>query len=136
LLGVLAVTGCSGLGKLNPVEGKVTVDGAPLASGTVTFHPEKPFDKPVEIRGEVKNGSYTMNSNGKPGVPAGKYNVTVNATALPQGQDPSKMTGGAPPTPDAPLGGQRLINQKYESTTTSGLEVTVPGGNYELKVSQ
>lgn len=135
LLGVVAVTGCGGLGKLHPVEGKITVDGSNLTTGMVTFTPEKPFKQPVEIRGEVSNGSYTMTTNGKPGVPEGRYKVAVAAVALPKGHDPSSMKPGDPVAPP-PSGPQRLVNEKYEMAATSGLEVTVPGGNYELKVSR
>ena len=38
----LVIAGCSGAKteKLSPVAGKVTVDGAPLTTGGVTFHPD------------------------------------------------------------------------------------------------
>jgi hypothetical protein len=132
---VVAVAGCGGLGKLHSVEGKVT--GVNIPEGIVQFHPEKKFSTNVEIRGDIKDGAYKMTTNGKPGVPEGKYKVTVTATALPAGQDPSKLIGGGAPNPTAPMAGaEKLVGDKFTLPESTPLSVTVPGGNYELAVTK
>jgi hypothetical protein len=79
--GLLLLAGCSNsgrpLGKLIPVQGKVLVDGTPLSEGEVRFEPlEKGGD--FAAKGTIQeDGTYTLTTAGKPGVPAGKYRAII-----------------------------------------------------------
>lgn len=120
---VLALSGCGGgVGKLYPVEGKVTVDGKPLPFGRLTFVPdkEKGNDSTATPFGEIKEGSYSLTTKGKTGAPAGWYNVMV-LTQWP----------GAPPNPvELPI--------RYSDPGKSKLSVEVAptpnAGQYDLKL--
>ena len=75
---LLGLLGCGGqnTGGL-PVSGKVTVNGQPLAKGSLTFHPMKDNPTKATPTGTIENGQYTIYTNGKPGAPPGKYKVTI-----------------------------------------------------------
>jgi hypothetical protein len=70
-----SLIGCGG-DKLYPVEGTVTVDGTPLAKGSVVLWSEKPSAE--QPSADVENGKFTIMTKGKPGAPEGNYKVTVN----------------------------------------------------------
>jgi hypothetical protein len=126
-LGLFLVAGCDG-GGLQTVKGKVTVDGAPLTSGSVRFVPDaakgnKSKDEPA---GEIgSDGTYTLSTNGKPGAPPGWYKVTVNATSVPDSSNP--------------FGGKALVAPRFNSPESSQLSVEVvsspKAGAYDLTVS-
>jgi hypothetical protein len=125
---VLAPTGCDSEGSLQKVTGKVTVDGNPLALGSVRFVPDK--DKgnkaTTEPAGEVKSdGTYTLFTNGKSGAPAGWYKVTVTAVEAPESSNP--------------FGGKVLVAPKYNAPETSGISIEVksspPAGAYDIAVT-
>jgi hypothetical protein len=122
--------GAGGGDKLTPVVGKVTVDGAPLATGAVTFHPDaaKGNSTPHIPVGMVDaQGNYKLMSATKEGAPLGWYKVTVSA------QEPID-----PKSPYAPP--KHLIDPKFSDPNTSGLEVEVvaspSAGAYELKLAK
>src|ERR1700729_3502154 len=67
-----------------PVSGKVTVGGEPLKTGTVTFFAEAGNPTKAEPRGKIKeDGTYEVQTDGKPGAPPGTYKVVVFANAPP-----------------------------------------------------
>jgi hypothetical protein len=81
---LLSLTACTGdpVGPTVPVKGNVTVNGKPLKKGSVVYWPDE--DKgnkltvaPMGLIGE--DGSYELNTKGKPGAPVGAYKVTVQA---------------------------------------------------------
>lgn len=112
---LLAAGGCGGdpIGRTVPVTGKVIVDGKPLSTGSVTFWPEesKGDNSKLEATGQIgKDGTYTLNTRGKPGAPPGRYKVTVTAQAEPDAKNPY-----APP--------KHLINPSYAAKETTSLKV-------------
>jgi len=123
--------GCGASGeKLTAVVGKVTVDGAPLTTGSVTFHPDsqKGNSTPHIPVGLLDGqGSYKLISATKEGAPLGWYKVTVSA------QEPID-----PKNPYAPP--KHLISPKFSDTSTSGLEVEVvaspPAGAYDFTLAK
>ena len=132
IAGVGLAGGCKGGGSssLYPVTGKVTVNGQPVASGYVSFRPDKKKgnDFGSECVGEIKNGEYALQTNGKPGAPLGAYKVVV--------------TGGEATTPDntkVTVESSMTLNATYASADTTPLEVTVvekpAPGAYDLKLS-
>ncbi len=99
----LALSSCGRTGgTYYPVSGKVTVDGKPLKEALVIFWADiekgnKTVDRPL---GEVKDGTYTLSTRGKPGAPAGWYKVLLktsypgvsNPLVLPSRYADPKMT--------------------------------------------
>jgi len=137
---MIALTGCGDrAGKLLPVQGKVDVDGRPLTAGEVRYLPEGRKDgtrlEPVGMIGS--DGSYTMKTNGKDGVPAGKYKVTVIPPSAPAPS--ADLTAGAP-APGAAKEPPRLFNPKFQDVTESPLSVevtpTASAGQYDLKLTR
>lgn len=118
-LGLLA--GCSGGGS---VSGKVTLDGNPLKSGTVTFHPVGAG--PVAIGSIDSGGRYELAVGGDRSIPPGEYLVTVEATEASSSEatDPRK-----PPAPP-----KRLTPARYADRTRSGLRYTVKAGGNTIDV--
>ena len=71
----LAVAARAAAAETGSVEGKVTVNGKPLAKGKVIFHPKE--SKPIEA--EVKDGDYNAKD-----VPAGELPVTIEGDGVPK----------------------------------------------------
>jgi len=99
------------------VSGEVTLDGAPLRSGVVTFHPKA---GPAAYGRIQTDGSYTLSTGDKTGLQPGNYRVTVVATKAVKVEDMSGEEGPPPLTPS-----------RYHRLETTPLEFTVePRGNW------
>jgi len=121
ILSTVALVGCGSGAKGTLVEGKVTVDGQPANSGTVT----------LAIAGQTFNGEIQPDGTYKvPGLPAGTAQVGVMGPMNPGGAltpDLAPKTGGPSPTKtvDKPV----PIPEKYAKPEASGLPpVQVKGG--------
>jgi hypothetical protein len=94
------------------VEGKVTLNGAPLQAGTIKFLSK---NGKQTIAGKIIDGTYEAR------VPKGEYRVTIN------GPEPKK---GDPPPVQLPA--------KYSDPKLSTLTVTITAGkqsiNFDLKI--
>ena len=127
---LLAVAGCTAKSdRFSPVSGNVSVDGKPLATGSVTFHPHLAkgnLTPHIPVGTVDTQGNYKLMSATKQGAPSGWYKVTVTA------QEPID-----PKTPYAPP--RNLISPKWSDATTSGLEIEVvdhpSAGAYDLKLA-
>jgi hypothetical protein len=126
----LSGCGTGGSEKLTPVAGKITVGGAPLTTGSVTFQPDaakgnKTLHIPVGTLDA--EGNYKLMSATSPGAPLGWYKVTVSA------QQPID-----PKNPYAPP--KHLISPKFSDASTSGLAVEVvenaAPGAYDFQVTK
>jgi len=111
------LAGCSGQGT-NPVHGTVKFpDGTPLKGGAIYFsNPEQR----ISARGDIaEDGTFTIGTH-EPGdgAPAGKYKVYVK----PAGPKDSSMKR------------EIVIDPKFESDATSGLEVTINAGPNEVPI--
>jgi hypothetical protein len=117
------VTGCGGKSvELTPVRGKVTVGGQNVADGNVSFIPTTAGEVKVGMSaGQIKDGEFVIYTEGKAGVPAGQYTITVTPQMVPTGGK------GGPET---------LYNKKYTNAKTSPLNVKVPSDNYDLKLDK
>ena len=115
---IIMLVGCNRSSQESQVSGSVTLDGSRIGPGMVVFAPVeggKPATGSIE-----SNGSYTLNTSREPGLAAGKYKVAVSIRELPENV---KRSDQIPP-------GKLLIPEKYEQSTTSGLEYEVePGRN-------
>jgi hypothetical protein len=124
----------------------VTLDGKPLSTGVVTYHPDEAKGNKSEFvpTGSIgADGTYTLSTPSKTGMasgaPPGWYKVTV-ATMVPPGADmggqPMPQAGGKPPPMPKPV----QINPMYTSPTATDLAVEVvpspPAGAYDLKVKK
>jgi hypothetical protein len=125
------LSGCGGAGDtLTPVAGKVTVNGAPLGTGSVTFHPDsaKGNNTPHIPVGYIDaEGNYKVTAATQEGAPLGWYKVTVTA------QEPID-----PKNPYAPP--KHLINPKFSDVNSSGLALEVvanpAAGAYDIELSK
>lgn len=117
---VIVHSGCGGNGESAIVTGVVTLDGAPLERGIVTFAgATDSLGAPAsgQIQGD---GSYQVQIGQSGKVIAGEYVVTVAARA-PSIESPN----GGPPTP-----GPLLTPEKYTDANRSGLRYHIrPGRN-------
>jgi hypothetical protein len=119
----LVALSAAGCGKSGPptakLEGTVTLDGAPIATGYIQFRPTtKEQSNPAG--GKIENGQYVVKS-----APLGKVLVLFNATK----ETGKTITEGDETRPEA----VNIIPQKYQK----GIEIEVagdnPSQNFELK---
>lgn len=109
---MLAAAGCGG-GHGASVTGRVTLDGKPLDTGTVTFHPED--EGPTAYGGIHPDGSYQVKTGTQQGLPPGEYRVTV-------------MASTEPPTDGPSVPGEMITPPRYADPAQSGLRCTVERG--------
>jgi hypothetical protein len=111
--------GCNSSSQESQVVGSVKLDGDPIGPGTVVFAPVEGGRKPAT--GSIDaDGNYSLNTSREAGLAAGKYAVAVSIREMPQ----NVKRGDRPPL------GKLLIPEKYEQSSTSGLEYQVePGTN-------
>ena len=131
-LALAFLAGCGdGLGARHPVEGTVKVGDQPLAGAKLTFWPASGKGAGNITGQSGPDGRYRMTTNGKPGVPAGKYKVTVHmAPPTTTEADPSKIgPSGSNPPP-------RPFNARYDDQTRTDLSVDVPGTNFDLRLDR
>jgi hypothetical protein len=119
--------GCTKSVSLTQVKSVVLVDGQRLTSGgQVTFFSMDGADsKGGMITGKINdNGEYTMSTEGKQGVPLGRYKVVVTPPMMPSGGDKA-----------APL----PYDKKYANSKDTPLMIEVVAspteGAYEIKLS-
>jgi len=120
----LAAPGCGGGGGDNlprqEVTGTVTLNGQPLAQGTLQFMPMSQ-EQGTLAGAEVKDGKFTIGRDKGP-VPGGyKVMIFSSGGAAPVSTD--AMPGQAPPPP------KELIPPQYNATTTLNVEVKAEGPN-------
>jgi hypothetical protein len=105
-------TGCGPKSDMGRVHGKVTLDGQPLASGTIVTLP--PAGRGAT--GIIQNGEFDLKTSGKEGAVPGTHKVSISATEQPQGAGP-----------EAPVG-KSLVPDKYSNPDSSGLTIDVKAG--------
>jgi hypothetical protein len=103
------------------VAGRVTLDGAPVGPGTVSFTPEREKHNPA-IGTIQADGTYSVMTNRKLGLPAGKYRVGFYIHKVPPGAQPGERLMSTP----------SAIPDKYENVDTSGLEFDVAPGSQTI----
>jgi hypothetical protein len=126
MLAILLVvsTGCSGPNAAS-VSGTVTLDGQPLTTGNVSFHPDGGAGAPAY--GQIDaNGRYSLSTGTDAGLAPGKYVAVVVATKEPP-QAYDKTGSEVPPIPITPA--------KYGNTSTSDLRVEVKRGKNDVPLA-
>jgi len=111
--------GCSGE---SSVTGKATLDGTPLTTGTVTFHPTG--SGPLGIGSIGADGRFMIAVGTSKTLPPGEYIVTVVSTEIIDSEP--KDAKGMPLPPKAP---KRLTPDRYANKDTSDLKKTVVSGS-------
>ena len=117
--------GCSDRPALAPVKGTVTLDGKPLAAGSITF--EAKGLRPAT--GKIVNGEIVelTTYDAGDGVPVGQHKVSVTAT-----EDPASAVVANPGDAKAPkanyMVGKSLIPARYNDPSTSGLTADIKKG--------
>jgi len=127
----LAVSGCSGITDAVPrqaVTGTVTLDGRPMASGTIVFTPAGAHSAlvPISAFDTIKNGRFSI-SRGKGLVPA-KYLIAIYSgkkVKVPHGPEMSDE--------EAQAQAKDLIPAKYNTSTELEVEIK-RAGIKELKI--
>ncbi|HMC10721.1 MAG TPA: hypothetical protein VKH44_05505 [Pirellulaceae bacterium] len=129
LLASLAGCNSSGVGRIVPVKGKITVDGKPLTIGSLVFKPDAAKGNPSQFGPAATiaaDGSYSLFTKEKQGAPLGWYKVGVVA----QEADPGNPYG--------PM--KSLVPQRYNDAESSGLAIEVVAaptpGTYDLKLAR
>jgi hypothetical protein len=129
---VLVLAGCarSGDDNLIQVTGTVTYQDNRLETGVVVFVADRTKGNMTkhEPRGPIMDdGTFEVETAGKPGAPPGWYRVKIHANQPPS-QDPKKMYART----------ASLIPTKYGDPATSGLAVEVveapPAGAYDFRL--
>lgn len=123
LFSVAMISGCGGTYDAT-ASGVVTLDGAPVPRGTVTFHPATggaPAYSPIGA-----DGTYAMHTGREEGLKAGEYQVTVTANEA-SAQLVSKSGGPMP-------AGKSITPIWYRSKESSGLKYTVESGSNEINL--
>ena len=131
-IAALVCCGCGGE-RLYPVEGRVTIEGSPLATGSVVLFPDDGRAQPSDRIPQAKlnpSGEYRIVTAGQPGAPAGKYRVAIVAQT-----DVRPMN-----LPANPMNVYPLIDQKYFTSANTTLRIEV-GPNpaiaaYDLAVTR
>lgn len=112
-----------------PVEGKVTLDGKPLKTGTVVFwigDAKEGRSARLPTAQIGADGRYALYTEGSEGAPVGTYKVTVLAEDLADSTKPEKT--------------KVLVPKKYTQYETTPLTIKVvqfpDNGAYDLSLSQ
>jgi len=153
LLSLALVAGCgpstAGQMKTNPVKGKVTLNGAPIAGAQITFFP---LDKgvPAALGVSDAEGNYVLQTYApNDGAVAGNYKVLVTKSAPSSGpaevaHDPTGAGGlaGPPASHSGPKGGAgagggSALPEKYSKSDTSPLSTSVKEGEntYDIQMN-
>lgn len=122
---VFVLSGCGdNQEQLCPVKGRVTFQGKPVSTGMIRFGATQ---TPVDMLANLgPDGTYKVVRAHGPGLPEGTYRVAIT-----------------PPTANRPIGDFRAkqpatqsedIPRKYQSFSTSGLNLVVKPGNNTFDV--
>jgi len=116
------------------VEGKVTVDGEPLAGAHVEFYPIGDTRGTGATARTNKDGHYEIVArHGGPGTPVGDYRVMINKLTMPDGSDFPLDSEVAP----IDAGAVQIMPPRYSSRQTTALRAHVPagGGSVDFRLS-
>lgn len=126
--GAFAMAGCDRSGGLVPVTGTVTLDGVPLESAIVMFHPQPGVKGNGGGATSKAAGAFTLLSpQGKKGVFPGEYSVTVSCRMLSakaeQQVEAAKASGVTPMVSESEM--KEVVPEAYAKPETSPLRVMV-----------
>ena len=116
---LLLAVGCGP--QLMTIEGTVTLDGAPVETGTISFVPAD--GKGATVGGEIKGGSYRIQAEKE----AALGSKTVNITSI---RKTGKMIEAGPPAPEG-----TMVEDLQTVSSTDSCEIVAGENrqNFELK---
>lgn len=121
-VGLASFSGCNNGPTLVQVQGKILVDGKPANGAVLLFHPDGGPAKSVSSAQALEDGTFTLVTDTKPGIPAGNYIVTLTwPDPSHKVSDREKMMGMGEP-------GKDLLDGKYVTKDRSGIKVEVAAG--------
>ena len=120
-LGCSILLGCGS--RVSTVSGKVTLDGEPLAHGTIAFVPADGATASAEV--QIKDGFYSVP------MPPGRKRVQISATKV----IGKRVVYEGDPNSPVVDNVQEIIPPQYNAATTLTFEATAGGAkqNFELK---
>lgn len=125
-IALLPAVGCGGGGSgLPKVTGTVTVDGAPADGCVLIFYPEGSRTASATGTADAA-GKFTIVTNAKPGIAAGKYKVTANWP------DPSKRATAEDLQKGISKDAPDLLGGRYIAPERSPLTAEVTGSTRDL----
>ena len=143
---VVSSLGCGGASEdVNPVTGKITYDGKPLGGARIRLEAKDAGFSRVYACDSKEDGTFSIEAvyadETKQGAPAGSYKILVGKFTkedAPETSDPDadealelemveKMTEGGPDAV-AEAGAKTEINEKFNNSSTTPLEVTINEG--------
>jgi hypothetical protein len=117
-LSAALLPGCGGSPfRTAPVHGTITYRGQAVATGTITFVPDRPG--PTASGAIQKDGSYELSTDGQTGAIPGDYTVMIISLGSTIGVLPEQRN------PLPPM----LLPEKYSNNRRSGLTAIVTDGN-------
>jgi len=120
-----SVTSCGGPNAAS-VSGTITLDGQPLPSANVSFHPDGGSGGAPAYGQSDASGRYSLSTGSDSGLAPGKYVAVVVATKEPP--QPYDATGSeVPPIPITPA--------KYANIESSDLRVEVKAGKNDVPLA-
>ena len=121
---LLTVFGCASEESRGTVTGKVSVNGVPLAEGTIYFENQA---KGVALTGQIKpDGSFTLASHKGAGLVVGSYQVAISPEAMLMSADEIPLVGKKPRKPNDVK--KSPLPEKYFKTSTSKLTAEIKEG--------
>lgn len=142
-LSSLLLVGCGPAGpKVNPVTGKVTLDGTPISGATVNFSPVDATSGSPATGKTDENGVYTLTDTTSSaigsGAATGEYRVSVLWYKA-SGPDTSQTTGSSEQKEDRAArtkstGPDALLPAFYSNPLNSGLTTSVKTGKNEYNI--
>lgn len=119
------MVGCSQKATLNPVHGKVTLGGQPLAGALVSFHPDDPKANPAT--GFTKeDGAFSVMTGDIEGANPGTYKITIMCQVPLKKKSQGMEFGGTPETEDR-------LKGAYANRDSSQFKVTIKEGPNQLE---
>jgi hypothetical protein len=124
LLAAVFLVGCGGTDGLSrcSVSGKVTLDGAPVEEGSITFVPTEGTSGPMAF-GEIADGEYAISADER-GPVVGKHKVQIEAYR----DSGTKDSGGAPLK-------DQVVPAKYNTQTTLVVEIAEGSGTHNFDLT-
>jgi hypothetical protein len=123
---LVVAIGCSGSSDNLPreaVSGTVTLDGQPLASGSISFNPPANAGEGMTGGGsQIQNGKFSIPRD--MGLVPGNYNVAIYASNKAEQTRPAQVGAGNPKNR-----AKDLIPAKYNTNTELKYEIKKGGGN-------
>jgi hypothetical protein len=129
----LLITGCSKAGPQRaPIKGKITVGGAPLASGQILFVPQPPLEGPATTAAIV-NGEYSLPKDRGPIVGTNRVEVQADLNlGFPIDDEQAFVARQGAPLPPNPIpptfNRQSTLTHEVKADFENVFELNIPAG--------